>query len=79
MIVKMEGCMKNRSFEGLRNLREQRNYTISDMANKLEISKSYYCQIEQKRRRLHYEMAKKIAFIFNLKPDDLFYEEYKDN
>ena len=49
------------------------------MAELLGISKSYYCQIEQKKRRLYYEMAKKIAFIFDLKPDDLFYEEYQDN
>ena len=29
---------------------------------------------EHKKRRLYYEMAVKIAAIFNLKPDDLFYE-----
>ncbi len=79
MIVKMEGCMKVNGYEGLKNLREQYGYSINDMAERLGISKSYYCQIEQKKRRLHYEMAKKIASIFNLKPDDLFYEECKDN
>ncbi len=79
MIVKMEGCMQDMSFEVLKCLREQYGYSINDMAERLGISKSYYFQIEQKKRRLHYEMAKKIALIFNLKPDDLFYEECKDN
>lgn len=65
--------------KGLKQLREESGYTISQMAEKLKISKSYYCQIEQKKRRICYEMAKKIASIFNLKPDDLFYKEYKDN
>ncbi|MCI9279297.1 MAG: helix-turn-helix transcriptional regulator [Bacilli bacterium] len=71
--------MKDKSFEGLKKLREEYGYSLSYMAELLGISKSYYCQIEQKKRRLYYEMAKKIAFIFDLKPDDLFYEEYQDN
>lgn len=61
----------------LRDNRLQRNYSCQMMANMLKISKTYYWQIEQKKRRMTYEMAIKIAKIFNLKPDDLFYEEMK--
>ncbi len=64
-----------KSFEKLREIREQYGMNYSDMAKKLEISKCFYWQIEHKKRRLYYDMAKKIAKIFELKPDDLFYEK----
>ena len=46
------------------------------MANLLNISKTYYWQLEHDKRRLSYEMALKIAKIFDKKPDDIFYQEY---
>lgn len=61
--------------EYLKMLREKKGLSYEDMAKKLGISKSYYWQIEHKNRRLSYEMAKDIAKIFELKPDDLFYED----
>ena len=42
----------------------------------LKISKSFYWQIENKKRRLSYDIAVKIANIFGTKPDNIFYEEY---
>lgn len=60
----------------LKELREKNNLSYEDMAKRLGISKSYYWQIEHKNRRLYYDMAKKIANIFHLKPDDIF---FKDN
>jgi len=62
--------------EKLKELRIKNNYTFDDMAKMLGISKPYYWQIENKKRRLYYSLAKKIANIFNLKPDDIFYEEF---
>ena len=59
----------------LRELRMLHNYSYSDMATFCSISKTYYWQIENKKRRLSYDLAVKIAKIFNLKPDDIFYEE----
>lgn len=61
-------------YQKLKKVRIQNNLSYEDMAKKLEISKCYYWQIEHKRRRLYYDMALKIADIFELKPDDLFYE-----
>lgn len=61
----------------LKKLRIKHNYSCSDMGNFLNISKAFYWQIENKRRRLTYMMALKIADIFDLKPDELFYEEAK--
>ena len=64
------------STEYLKELREKKGFSYEDMAKALKISKSYYWQIEHGNRRLYYEMAKKIAAVFDLKPDDIF---YKDN
>lgn len=57
----------------LKRIRKENGYTIYDMANKLGITPSYYSQIENKKRRLFYDMAFKISSIFNMKPDSLFY------
>lgn len=59
----------------LKELREKQGLSYEDMAKILGISKAYYWQIEHKNRRLYYDMAKKIAEIFNLKPDDIFFED----
>ncbi len=60
----------------LQEIRLKNNYSCQYMANKLHISKSFYWQIENKKRRLNYEIAVKIANIFKTTPDNLFYEEY---
>ncbi len=57
----------------LQRKREKAGLSYEDMAKKLGISKSFYWQIEHKKRRLYYDMAIKIARLFNLKPDDLFF------
>jgi len=63
--------------EKLKNLRIKKKYSFSDMANILGISKTYYWQLEHNQRRISYEMAIKIAAIFNKKPDEIFYNELK--
>ena len=67
--------MKKNNIQKLKELRESHNLSYSDMAKKLGISKAYYWQIEHKNRRLYYDMAKEIAKIFKLKPDDVFFDE----
>lgn len=61
----------------LKELRIRKGYSCQTMANKLNISKSFYWQIEKNQRRLSYDIAIKIAEIFKLKPDDIFYDEFK--
>lgn len=56
----------------LKQLRKEKGYTIYDMANKLGITGSYYSQLENKKKRLFYDMACKISDIFNMKPDSIF-------
>lgn len=61
----------------LKKIRNERGYTIKQMAAKLKVSQAFYCQIENNKRNLSYLMAVKIATILDLKPDDLFYKDFK--
>ncbi len=66
--------MIKRDMDYLKKLREKKGLSYEEMASKIGISKSYYWQLEHNNRRLYYDMAKKIANIFGLKPDDIFYD-----
>ena len=63
--------------EKLREVRLKNKFTNQFMADILGVSKPFYWQLEHDEKRLSYEMAIKIADIFHLKPDDLFYDEFK--
>lgn len=63
-------------FNKLKEKRYMKKYTNKIMAQKLGISKAFYCQIENGTRKLSYEMSVKIADVFNVKPDNLFYSDY---
>lgn len=60
----------------LKELRCHKKYTAKQMSEKLGISKPFYCQLENRTRRLSYQMAVKISAIFKLKPDAVFYDDY---
>ena len=64
--------------EKLRELRKKANLTYVEFAERIGISKTYYWQIENNTRGLSYNIACKIAKQFNLKPDDVFYDEFND-
>ena len=61
----------------LKELRISKSLTVNEIAKLLKISPTYYWQVENKKRRLYYELAVKISKVFNKKPDEIFYEEYK--
>lgn len=63
--------------EFLKVIRKKNQLTLEEMADCLGISKPFYWQIENEKRKLTYSMALKISAIFNLKPDDVFYEYFK--
>ncbi|MEG2322480.1 MAG: helix-turn-helix transcriptional regulator [Bacilli bacterium] len=62
----------------LKEFRTKYNYSCQFMADKLKISKSFYWQIENDKRRLSYDTAVKISKIFKLRPDNIFYDEFKN-
>ena len=64
--------------KNLKEIRLKEKITYEQMAKKLNISKTYYWQIENKKRKLSYNMAIKIANIFKTKPDNIFYNDYKN-
>lgn len=61
----------------LKEYRIKHNYSYQNMADILNISKTFYWQLENNKRRLSYDMAIKIANIFNTTPDNIFYEDIK--
>lgn len=63
----------------LKELRIKNNLSHRDMAKILGISHVYYFQIEKGSKNLSYKMSNNIAEIFNMKPDDVFYEDIKKN
>lgn len=63
--------------DNLKKLRIEKNLTVLSISKIIGISPTYYWQLENGKRRLYYELAVKIAKIFNKKPDEIFYEDYK--
>ncbi len=71
--------MKNKNhkaFETLIEIRKNNNLTIKQMADKLNISNAFYCQLENRSRRLSYDMAVRISKVFDSKPDKIFYNDF---
>lgn len=46
--------------------------TLQQVADEVGVSKPYYWQIENGKRGLSYELAVKIASVFNTTPDEIF-------
>ncbi len=67
--------MKNPPLKKLRRLREKKRLSTKNVANLVDISETMYVYIENGKRRLSYDMAYKLSNIFDLTPDELFYED----
>ncbi len=65
------------SMQKLKLLRKEKGMTIYDMAEKLDITPSFYSQIENKKRRLFYDTAVRICTVINVRPDQVFYSNTK--
>ena len=61
--------------EKLKKIRRKKGFTQKQIAEKLNITVSFYSQIENMKKRLYYDTAIKIADIFNMRPDQLFYTQ----
>lgn len=58
-----------------RAVRKMNGLNLEDVAIKLKVSKAYISMMETGKRSLDYEMAIRMAKIFETKPDDLFYDD----
>lgn len=56
----------------LKRTRLNHKMTYKEVADIVGISKEYYWQIENGKRRLYYELAVKIARVFGKTPDEIF-------
>lgn len=56
----------------LKYIREQRNETVTSMAQKLDIGTSRYYMIESGARPATPDLARQIADILGARPEDLF-------
>ena len=59
----------------LQNLRKENNMSYETVAKSVGICKAYYWQIENGNRRLYYDLALRIARVFDKRPDDIFFEK----
>lgn len=66
-------------YSKLKCLRKEYNYTSAYMSSLLNITQAYYSQLETGKRNLSYDRALQIAKIFNMKPDEIFYEDHIKN
>lgn len=62
-------------YQKLKSKRTRQRMSCVNVAKIVGISPAYYSQIENKSRRLYYFMAVKIAKVFNMTPDELFYDD----
>ncbi|MER2060200.1 MAG: helix-turn-helix transcriptional regulator [Niallia sp.] len=60
------------TLEKLKQLRVQNELTYQQVAEEAGISKEHYWFIENGKRGLTYEMAVRIAKVFNKNPDEIF-------
>ncbi|EGK13003.1 repressor protein [Desmospora sp. 8437] len=58
--------------EKLKSTRINHRMTCQQVADEVGITKEYYWQIENGKRRLSYELAVRIAKVFMKTPDDIF-------
>lgn len=56
----------------LRETRKKSGFTQQEMASKIGISESYYCQLETGKRRMSLDNALKISSILGKTPDEIF-------
>ena len=57
-----------------RCMRKERGLNLDTIAKKLNVSKAYLSMIETGKRSLDYKMAISMANIFDVKPDDIFFD-----
>ncbi|WP_054710728.1 helix-turn-helix transcriptional regulator [Bacillus sp. JCM 19041] len=59
----------------LKKVRLENHMTLEEVAKLIHVSTPFYWQVENGKRGLSYELAVRIAKVFSLKPDDLFFDE----
>ena len=56
----------------LKQFREEAGLTQKQIAEKLGVSESYYCQLENNKRRMPLQLALDVSTILKKTPNDIF-------
>lgn len=59
----------------LRRERESRGWSYKDAAKLVGISKPFYWQLENEKRNFTYELAIRVALVFQTTSDELLYQD----
>lgn len=59
----------------LESIRKQKGISQDEIAKYLGVSKPFYSQLENRKKRLSYKNAFLISKYLGMKPDDIFLEE----
>lgn len=59
----------------IKELRIAKGISVYEIANYLKVTAAFYSQLENKKKRLYYDTALKLATFFGTKPDELFFLE----
>lgn len=62
------------ALDKLKQMRIDEGFTYKMVADEIGVTKEYYWMIENGKRRLSYELAVKIARVFNTSPDNIFFD-----
>lgn len=62
----------------VRELRESRGWSQGEVARMLQISKSYVSKIENHKPKVSCEIAQRIANLFNLTVEEIFFVHYSE-
>lgn len=76
VVIELGGNIMNVArLSKFRFLRKERGMNLEDIAKELHVSKAYISMIETGKRSLDYEMAIQMAGLFDVRPDDVFFED----
>lgn len=67
--------MKNRFGEKLRTLRERQGFSLKQLGNMLDVSKTYVWEMEQGQKIPNIAMLLKISDLFRISTDQLIRDE----
>lgn len=63
----------------LKQIRENNNYTVKEVAKNLKISEDYYYKIEAKTRNPSIKIAKKAEIFFKIPMEELFCDLFEED
>lgn len=61
----------------LKYYRKRKGYTLTSLSKKIGVSRQYLGYVENGEKILSYSLAYRISHVLDMKPDELFLDDYK--